>query len=506
MNKKLKEKIIESLSAVFPVTIIVLFLCFTISPMPLAPLMLFIIGAVLLIVGMGFFTLGADMAMMPIGETVGKQLVKSKKMNRIIFICFLIGVLITLAEPDLKVLAGQMPTVPDNALIFSVAFGVGIFLAISFLKILLGWDLGRLLIIFYFAIFTLAIFVPKDFLAVAFDSGGVTTGPITVPFIMSLGIGLASLGKSKNAESDNFGLVSLCSIGPIIAVMILGLVYKADSSSYTSSIIPNVNDTRDLALLFVHNFPEYFLEVAKVLFPILFAFTVFQFIFIKLSKHRFIKIIIGMIYTLLGLVLFLTGVNVGFMPAGHYLGQQLAQLDFNWIMIPIGMIIGYFIVKAEPAVLVLNKQVEEITNGTISQKTMMNGLSIGMAISVGLSMLRVLTGISLLWFLIPGYILALSFSFIVPKIFTSIAFDSGGVASGPMTATFLMPFAMGACESLGANVLTDAFGIVAMVAMTPLVIIQLIGLLYKIKTKHSLENELVLSLEDAEIVEFCIEE
>ena len=506
MNKKLKEKIIESLSAVFPVTIIVLLLCFTVAPMPLSPLILFIIGAVLLIVGMGLFTLGADMAMMPIGETVGKHLVKSKKMNRIVVICFLIGVLITLAEPDLKVLAGQMPTVPDHILIFSVAFGVGIFLSISFLKILLGWDLAKLLIIFYLIIFTLSIFVPKDFLAVAFDSGGVTTGPITVPFIMSLGIGLASLGKSKNAESDSFGLVSLCSIGPILAVMILGLVYKTDSSSYTPSVIPNVADTKELAILFLHSFPEYFLEVLKVLLPILLAFTIFQFIFIKLSKHRFIKIIIGMLYTLFGLMLFLTGVNVGFMPAGHYLGEQLIQLEFSWIIIPIGMVIGYFIVKAEPAVLVLNKQVEEITNGTISHKTMMNGLSIGMAISVGLSMVRILTGISLLWFLIPGYVLALGFSFIVPKIFTSIAFDSGGVASGPMTATFLMPFAIGACEALGANVLTVAFGIIAMVAMTPLVIIQMIGLLYKIKTSNLPEIENSISLEDAQIIELYIEE
>lgn len=482
MNKKLKEKISESLAAVIPITLIVVVLCITITPMPLAPLMLFLAGAGLLIVGMGFFTLGADMAMMPIGEYVGGRLAKFQKLSVITLLCFVIGMIITIAEPDLKVLARQTPAVPDLVLILSVACGVGVFLAVSFLRTLFGLSLSRILMVCYTIIFVLAFFVPKEFLAVAFDSGGVTTGPMTVPFIMALGLGLASIGRSGKSGSDSFGLIALCSIGPILSVLILGLLYDPTASSYTPLSIPEIVSTRDLGLQFGVALPAYIEEVAFALTPILLFFIIFQVFFLHLRKKQLVKIVVGLLYTFIGLTLFLTGVNVGFMPVGNFIGAELSSLPYNWILIPLGMLIGYYIVKAEPAVIVLNKQVEDITGGAISQRMMMAGLSIGMALSVGLSMLRVLTGLPLLYILIPGYVIALGLSFVVPPIFTAIAFDSGGVASGPMTATFLLPLAMGACEALGGNMLTDAFGIVAMVAMTPLIIIQLIGLLYKIKT------------------------
>ena len=482
MNKKLKLKIHESLSAVIPITLIVLALGMTVVPMELSTLMLFLAGAALLILGMGFFTLGADMAMMPIGEQVGTQLTRSKRLWLIVAACFVIGVIITVAEPDLQVLARQTPAVPDRVLILTVAAGVGFFLVVSFLRILFGWNLSWLLIGFYIVVFALAVFVPDAFLAVAFDSGGVTTGPITVPFIMALGLGLTAVRGDKNAESDSFGLVALCSIGPILSVLILGMIYNPEGAGYTPLSIPDIASTRELWLEFGHALPDYAKEVLLALAPIL----------------------VGMLYTLVGLTLFLTGVNVGFMPAGNYIGKQLAELPYNWVLVPLGMLIGYYIVKAEPAVLVLNKQVEEITGGAISQKVMMAGLSIGMSVSLGLSMVRVLTGVSLLWFLVPGYALALGLSFLVPKIFTAIAFDSGGVASGPMTATFLLPFAMGACEAVGGNILTDAFGIVAMVAMTPLITIQIIGLVYQFKTRRAPAAAEVHAVQDEEIIEFGV--
>ena len=485
MTQKLNDKIIESLLAVLPVAGIVLLLCITIAPLPLTPFLLFIFGAVFLIVGMGLFTLGAEMAMMPIGEKVGWQLTKSKSLWVVGILCFSIGVIITVAEPDLQVLATQMPSLPNQVMIFSVAAGVGVFLVTAFLRALLGWDLAKILMIFYPIVMVLAFFVPEDFVAVAFDSGGVTTGPITVPFIMSLGLGLGSIGKNHDdSGTNNFGLIALCSVGPILAVMIMGLVYSPDSATYTPAVIPELTDTRQMWEHFLIKFPHYSWEVFSAIFPITAFFVLFQILFLKLRRRHIIKILIGLVYTFAGLTLFLTGVNVGFMPVGSFLGSQLARLDNNWVIVPIAMLIGGFIVKAEPAVIVLNKQVEDLTGGTISQRVMMFGLSIGMAISLGLAMLRVLTGISILWFVIPGYVIALVLSFFVPKLFTSIAFDSGGVASGPMTATFLLPFAMGACEAIGGNVLTDAFGIVAMVAMTPLIIIQLIGLAYRIKTGH----------------------
>ena len=373
---------------------------------------------------------------------------------------------------------------PNATLVGAVAVGVGVFLVIAMLRILFRIPLNRMLIVFYILVFALALFVPEDFLAIAFDSGGVTTGPMTVPFIMALGVGLSSIGQGKNADSDSFGLVSLCSIGPILSVMILGLLFQSSSGAYEPMTIPSISNSQDLWLAFQSELPHYAAEVFTALFPILAFFLLFQIFFLKMRKRQVVKILVGMLYSYIGLTLFLTGVNVGFMPAGSYLGKQMASLPYRWILVPVAMLIGYYIVKAEPAVQVLNKQVADVTGGSISEKTMMTGLSIGMALSLGFSLFRVITGLPLMAFLLPGYALALGLSFVVPPVFTSIAFDSGGVASGPMTATFLLPLCMGACEALGGNILTDAFGIVAMVAMTPLIIIQLIGLSFELKTRR----------------------
>jgi len=465
---------------VLPIICIVLMLCFTIAPISSSILLCFLMGAVMILVGMMFFTLGAEMSMTPMGERVGSCLTKSKNLAMIIFIAFLLGFIVTISEPDLQVLAGQVPAVPNMILILSVAFGVGVFLVLALLRMLFSIPLPPLLVVFYLLAFALAIFVPKDFLSIAFDSGGVTTGPMTVPFIMALGVGISAIRSDRHAADDSFGLVALCSVGPILAVMILGMIYNPQDAVYTAPAAFEVENSRQLWMLFSLEIPTYMKEISISLMPIFLFFMVFQVVMLKLSKRKMIKILVGLAYTYVGLVLFLTGANVGFMPAGNYLGQVLAGQSHPEILIPIAMVIGYFIVKAEPAVYVLNKQVEEITDGAISAKAMGTGLSIGVAISLGLSIVRVLTGISILWFLIPGYAVALSISFFVPKLYTAIAFDSGGVASGPMTAAFLLPLAQGACLSVGGNIITDAFGVVAMVAMTPLITIQVMGLASKI--------------------------
>lgn len=480
-RSKIKEKLYEILKAVFPILAIVLLLCFTIAPIPPSILMTFLVGAVLLIIGMLLFNVGVDMSMTPMGERVGTIMTKSKNLPVMILISFVMGVIITVSEPDLQVLAKQIPSVPNMVLILAVATGVGVFLVIALLRMLFGIALSHLLVVFYAIVFGLTFFVPKDFLAISFDSGGVTTGPMTVPFIMAFGIGIAAIRSDKHASDDSFGLVSLCSIGPILAVLILGMVYNPDQTEYVSESIQVVDNTVDLWRLFSGEIPTYIKEMAVSLLPIILVFGVFQLIARDISKKALIKIGIGLVYTYVGLVLFLTGVNVGFMPAGNYLGYTIAELPYAWIIIPIGMIIGYFIVLAEPAVFVLTRQVEEITSGAISARAMGLSLSIGVSVSVGLAMVRVLTGISILWFIVPGYAIALILTFFVPKIFTAIAFDSGGVASGPMTATFLLPFAMGACEAVGGTIITDAFGIVAMVAMTPLITIQVMGMVFKLK-------------------------
>ena len=500
-QKNLLEKLKESLGAVLPIIGIVLVLCFSIAPIPNSVLMTFVVGAVLLIIGMMFFTLGAEMAMTPMGERIGTKLTNTRKISVVIVLCFILGFIITISEPDLQVLAEQVPSIPNYTLIIAVATGVGIFLVAAVLRMLFGIPLAHMLLILYPIIFILASIVPQDFLTVAFDSGGVTTGPMTVPFIMALGIGFSAVRSDKHAENDSFGLVALCSVGPILAVLLLGLPYHPGGSGYEQTMIVKTDNSVEMWQLFQEGLPYYMKEMLISLLPIILFFFIFQIVSLHLHKKTLVKIIIGIIYTYIGLVLFLTGVNVGFMPAGNYLGQVIAGLSYPWIIVPIGMLIGYFIVKAEPAVYVLTEQVEELTSGAISAKAMGMSLSIGVALSLGLAMVRVLTGISILWFLLPGYAVALGLTFFVPKIFTAIAFDSGGVASGPMTATFLLPFSMGACEALGGNVVTDAFGVVAMVAMTPLITIQILGLIYQIQEQMKEKQ----AAKDYTSIKICIE-
>lgn len=488
-NILIKAKLAEAFSSVLPVTIIMLLLMFTITPMDNDIFVAFLIGVVLLIIGMGLFTLGAENSMSNIGERVGADIVRSRKMSLILIVAFVMGFVITISEPDLTVLATQIPSIPNNVLIYSIGIGVGIFLAFSLVRIIFHINLKWVLILCYVAVFVLAAFVPEDFLAIAFDSGGVTTGPMTVPFILALGFGVSSI-RSDESGSDSFGLVALSSVGPILTVMILGLVYPVDATTGSDSSFVTSPDTVGAMQIFLHNIPEYMLEVGKALLPIIALFFLFQIFRFKMNKRNLIKILVGLLFTYIGLVFFLTGVNVGFMPAGRYLGTTLGSmgelaggLSLKWICVPVAMVIGYYIVKAEPAVHVMTKQVNEVTAGAISDKMLLKSLSIGMAVSLGLAMVRALTGLPILYFLVPGYLIAIVLSFVVPDIFTAIAFDSGGVASGPMTATFLLPFAMGICEAVGGNVITDAFGVVAMVAMTPLITIQITGLVYSYKKK-----------------------
>ena len=488
----LVEKLKESLSSVLPVTGIVFLLCFTISPVPNSLLMGFVLGAVLLILGMGLFTLGADLAMTPIGSHVGSAITKSRSVWLIALVSMLLGIFITVAEPDLQVLAEQVPGIPNLTLILAVGVGVGFFLVVAMFRMLLRIKLSYLLIGIYVFIFILAQFVPDTFLSVAFDSGGVTTGPMTVPFIMALGVGVASIRSDSDAENDSFGLVALSSAGPIIAVMVLGILYGG-TGEYISSAVLIADDSRELGLSFLSAFPTYLEEVLVALLPIIVFFLLFQVFQLHLSWTELARIGVGLIYTYVGLVLFLTGVNVGFMPVGSYVGQLIGSLSYNWILVPIGMVIGYFIVAAEPAVHVLNRQVVQITAGTIPSKALSLSLSISVAISVGLAMLRVLTGLPIMALLIPGYLIACVLTFFCPPIFTAIAFDSGGVASGPMTATFLLPLAAGACLGVGGNVVVDAFGVVAMVAMTPLITIQLLGIYHKFRSRRALEEPEVVA-------------
>ncbi len=483
-KNKLLEKIRESMSATLPIIVIVLVLASFLVSVPAGTVLCFLWGAFLAVVGMMLFNIGAEVSMAKIGGQIGSSVTKSRKLPVIITVALLVGIVVTVAEPDLQVLSAQVSAIPRVTLIVTVAVGVGIFLVAAVLRMLLKIRLSGMLIFFYVGIFILAFFVPKNFIAVAFDSGGVTTGPMTVPFIMAFGVGISEIRSDRRAADDSFGLVSLCSAGPIIAVMILGIVYGAGGAEQTLPSVPEAINSTDISRLLINVFPVYAREIAVSLLPILLIFIAHRLFFFRGTKQSALKIMAGIVYTYVGLVIFLTGVNAGFMPMGRFLGEALAGAEYRWAVVPVAMVIGFFVVRAEPAVFVLNRQVEQMTNGGIPAKVMGLSLSVGVALSLGLSMLRILLGIPIMFFLIPGYFIALVISFFVPKIYTAIAFDSGGVASGPMTAAFLLPFAQGACLACGGNLATDAFGIVAMVAMTPLITIQILGLASLAKSKR----------------------
>lgn len=463
---------------------IVIILCLLLVPISSGLLLSFIVGTVMIIIGMALFNIGADVSMSQIGNHIGAKMTKSRKIWLIVILSFVLGIAITIAEPDLQVLAGNTPGIETTALIITVSVGVGLFLVVSMLRILFGIPMKWLLVGFYGLVFILAALSNKDFLSVAFDSGGVTTGPMTVPFIMALGVGVASIRSDKNAKSDSFGLVALCSIGPILAVLILGFIYPTDMTSASNTVIHEFQNSVELGHGFIKELPEYMFEVAKALSPIMAFFLIFDIFSLKLKKRPLIKILMGLVYTYVGLVLFLAGVNVGFSSLGYVLGEKLMGSQMlKWLIIPLAMLMGWFIIKAEPAVHVLNKQVSDMTAGSISEKAMGLTLSIGIAVAMGLAMVRVLTGISILWFVVPGYLISLVLAFFVPPTFTAIAFDAGGVASGPMTATFMLPLAIGICTANSGNVMTDAFGLVAMVAMMPLITVQVMGAIALIRQR-----------------------
>ena len=470
------EKMREAAASVLPIVTIVAVLCLIWVPLQNDLMLAFVIGAVFLIVGMALFTVGSELSMSQIGSHIGSRLTRSRNPAIILTVSFLLGIAITVAEPDLQVLATNVPGIDTTVLIIVVSVGVGLFLMLSMVRILRGISLRWMLVVFYGLVFLLALLSEQNFLSVAFDSGGVTTGPMTVPFIMALGVGIASIRSDAKAKEDSFGLVGLCSIGPILAVLILGFIYQT-SLEETASTVPSYADTVALGRGYLQAFPENLREVGFALLPIVVFFLIFQFASLHLRRAPFLRITVGLLMTLGGLMLFLTGVNVGFSSLGYMLGRQLADPGWRFLLIPLSMLMGWFIINAEPAVHVLNRQVEELSAGAISARAMGLSMSIAVAAAMGLSMVRALTGLSILWFVVPGYLISLALSFFVPNTFTAIAFDSGGVASGPLTAAFMLPFAMGAVSAMGGNVMTDAFGLVALVAMMPLITVQVMGVI-----------------------------
>jgi len=506
--KELWEKIKEALFSALPITVIVYILALTpLVDFSAVELITFTVGAVLLIVGIGLFSLGADLAMTPMGSHVGSGLSKQRKLGLLLAVCFVLGMLITIAEPDLQVLANQVSAVMNGTvLIYCVGFGVGAFLVIAILKIVFRVALSTILMLFYMLLFALALMLVvsgnEPLLPMAFDSGGVTTGPITVPFIMALGVGISNVLGDRRSKENSFGLVALCSVGPVLAVLVLG-IFSRNELSYA---VPDYTVGSDIAAAFLHTAGHTCKEVALALGLIVVFFLICQAIFLRLPKKRLMRIAVGVGFTYVGLVMFLTGVNVGFMPIGYKLGVSMTENASPVFLVIFGLVVGVLTVLAEPAIHVLNVQVEEVTGGLVSKKSMMMGLCIGVGASIALSMIRIIFDFSLVYYIIPGYFLSLALSLFVPPVYTAIAFDSGGVASGPMTSGFILPLAVGACVGMqGAEaVLRDGFGVVALVAMTPLITIQLLGfrgvVAERINERKAMKR--ILDADDQQIINF----
>ena len=471
-----------------------------------AELISFTIGAVMLILGIALFNLGADLAMTPMGTTVGSGLSKQRKLGLLLGVCFVLGMLITIAEPDLQVLATQVGAVMNGTvLVYAVGLGVGSFLVIAVLRIVFRRPLGNLLTLFYMLLFAVALLLVvqgnESLLPLAFDSGGVTTGPITVPFIMALGVGVSVILGDPKSQDNSFGLVALCSVGPVLAVLVLG-IFSTNDLSYS---VPDYSMGSDVFGTYINSLIHTAKEVASALGMIVAFFVVCQLTFLRLPKKRLMRIAIGVVFTYFGLVIFLSGVNVGFMPVGYKIGYELAKIDQRFLVV-LGLLMGVLVVLAEPAIHVLNQQVEDVTGGAITRRSMITGLCVGVGSAIALSVIRIIFDFSLVYYVIPGYFISLALSLFVPKVYTAIAFDSGGVASGPMTSGFILPFATGVCVSIQgeAAVLRDAFGVVALVAMAPLITIQLLGfraiVTEKIAERRAMRR--ILDADDQQIINF----
>lgn len=488
----LKEKFRDVSVSVIPIVIIVLLLTFFIVPVESVLLYRFIIGAIIIIIGLAIFLFGADLGIRAIGELMGGYVAKSNKISIVAVMGFLLGFLITVAEPDLMILANQVEQASGGminrySILLVVSTGVGIMVAIGFFRILYDFKMSKLFTILYALIIVLSLFVSEEFLAIAFDSSGATTGAMTTPFFLALALGVSRLKGSDKAEEDSFGMVGIASAGPIFGVMLMSIISGVSKIQGEAELV--VQKEGVLAPFIAEIFPvarDGFMAVM----PLLILFVVFNILFLKVQKKEVRKIYFGVLYTFLGLVIFLIGVNAGFMDLARELGRAVAEKS-GVLLVVLGFLFGMVVVLAEPAVYVLSKQVEEVTAGSIPRKILLITLSIGVACAVGLSMVRILFPAVKLWmFIIPGFIISVILSYKVPPIFVGIAFDSGGVASGPMTATFILALSQGAAEMIPtANVMVDGFGVIAMVAMTPVLAIHILGIIFQRRSMKGGNND-----------------
>lgn len=466
----------------------------------------FLIATVSVVVGMGLFNIGTEQSMTDIGRIIGSSLTKKKNLFFVLIMTFILGVLVTVAEPDLSVLSGQIG-VNSAVIIVSIGVGVGVFLVVGVARTFSKKNLNMLFLAFYGLAFMLIYLINPRFLPICFDSGGVTTGPVTVPFLLGFGLGIAATHGGKNSE-DAFGLTALCSIGPILAVIIISFVMEKTGNSLPAEyVVQALSDSMGDAI--VHGLLSSLRSVAISVGPILGFFLVYELLFVRIPWKNLLRIFLGMIITYVGLVLFLSAVEYGFLPIANKVGQGMGSnptqlLPFALLL---GGLFGLFGVLAEPAVHVLVQQIEDVTEGAVKKTTVLIVLAISISVAVILSLVRSYFKFDIMYYLIPGYILAFLLSFFVPPIYTAMAFDSGGVASGPMTSTFVLPFCIGFSYSLGADVYQYGFGLVALVALMPLIVLQALGLVGSFKKSYALARarKRIVEENDEQVIHFYAE-
>jgi hypothetical protein len=502
----IQEKMKEIVS-IIPISLVILILNFTITPLSQRVLIQFIIGIVFLVIGLPIFLLGIDIAISSIGDHISEALVKSNKLWLVLIGGGFLGFIVTIAEPDLQILASQVNLITSGhfnsqLMVVLVSLGMGALVLVGLFKIIKNISLKWLMAAIYLLILILGLFTQPDFLAIAFDASGCTTGSISVPFILALSTGISSMTRSnEKEENDGFGILGVASTGAIIAVLLQGLI--TGTGPITGTLPTEEAATGGM----VQQLLLYLVQTAKeslvILLPIIVVFLIMNIFWIKLSKPALKRIAIGCIYTYIGLIFFLIGVNYGLIEASSQVGYQLAAQNKQWLLILVGAVFGLITIPAEPSVHVLTRQIEDETAGSIKATIVMFALCAGVAVAVGLSILRILfPGIQLWHILLPGMIIAIVLSFIVPDIFVGIAYDSGGVAAGTMTAAVILPFAHGVAEYIpSASIVQDGFGVIAIVAMTPLIAVQLVGLIYKIKSGSVMIEVFELEEEEASDVE-----
>lgn len=479
MKKLLIEKFKDSFKATLPLTVVIV-IVLVFFQVETTTIFTFLFGALMLMIGLSLFSIGVESSMMNLARDIGTFIVKKKNLVFFIMVAFLLGFLITIAEPSVLVLGKQFKsTVPLTIMVLTIAFGSALFAVISLLRIVLKVPLKYLILIIFGTLFLVAYFIPIDFFPVAFDAGGFSTGPMAVPFLLALGFGIVST-QANSTNEDSFGLLGITSIGPIFAVLILGLFYK--NPTFTA----DVAGSNEIALILLDNM----INVSFAIVPFIIFFIVFQISAFKYPKAHVKAIFIGFVLIYIGLVIFLSGAALGFMKIGPFLGEKVASMEKDWYLILFGALFSMVIVVAEPSVIVLVEQVEEVTDGVISKKIMLPTIVIGVTTMIALAMSRIVFKISIVWFILPIYVIVIVLSFFVPKMFTGIALDSGAAVSGALASTFLIPFAIGAGNYLynglpnqTSLILQNAFGVMAFLVMAPLLTIQILGLIYKYRTK-----------------------